>query len=194
MKQDQLSPEATVSLVPIWKRGISKQDILKSHFKLCIQLNYDTVDTCNFVIDELNPTFEVQNIGSMAFRNASFWKFSFPNTKEGYSCLCTENYTLIQQESFLILQDFGLLAFTTYVRNLSHWTNWSVKWNIPGSHEFQFQTEIVLPIFQKQPIRESEKKSFFFNFFRKLYELMTRALWKWSFIKVSLSAAKLLMF
>ena len=39
---------------------------------------YDTVDICNYVINEFNPTFEVQNMGNEAFQNASF-----PNGNEG---------------------------------------------------------------------------------------------------------------
>ena len=30
------------------------------------------VDVCNFVINEFNPTFVVQNMGNEAFQNASF--------------------------------------------------------------------------------------------------------------------------
>ena len=47
----------------------------------------DTVDICNYVIIEFNPTFEVQNMGNEAFQNASFGNASFPNGNEGYSCL-----------------------------------------------------------------------------------------------------------
>ena len=42
------------------------------NFKSWIKLIYDTVDVCNFVINEFNPTFEVQNMGNEAFQNASF--------------------------------------------------------------------------------------------------------------------------
>ena len=42
-------------------------------------------DTCNFVINEFNPTSEAQNIGNGAFQNAPFANGSFPNG--GYSCL-----------------------------------------------------------------------------------------------------------
>ena len=87
------SPEATVTLVPVWKQGVSKRGILKSlvshflNFKSWIKLIYDTVDVCNFVINEFNPTFEVQNMGNKAFQNASFGNASFPNEALGYSCL-----------------------------------------------------------------------------------------------------------
>ena len=73
-----LSPEATVTLVPVWKRGVAKQGTLKSlvshflNFKSWIKLIYDTLDVCNFVINEFNPTFEIQNMGSEAFPNALF--------------------------------------------------------------------------------------------------------------------------
>ena len=48
------------------------------------------VDQCNFVINEFNPTSEVQNMGNEAFQNAPFANVlfangSFPNG--GYSCL-----------------------------------------------------------------------------------------------------------
>ena len=33
---------------------------------------FETVDICNFVINEFNPTFEVQNMGNEAFQNALF--------------------------------------------------------------------------------------------------------------------------
>ena len=62
-------PEATITLVPVWK------------------LIYDTEDKCNFVINEFNSTFEVQNMGNEAFQNASFWNALFPNEALGYSCL-----------------------------------------------------------------------------------------------------------
>ena len=41
-------------------------------FKSWIKIIYDTVDVCNFVINEFNPTFEAQNMGTKAFQNASF--------------------------------------------------------------------------------------------------------------------------
>ena len=78
MSHKRDSPEATVTLIPVWKRGISKRGILKSlvshflNFKSWIKLIYDTVDICNFVINEFNPTFEVQNMGNEAFQNVSF--------------------------------------------------------------------------------------------------------------------------
>ena len=73
-----LCPEATVPQRLVWKRGVSKRGILKSlvfhvlNFKSWIKLIYDTVDVCNFVLNEFNPTFEVQNMGNEAFQNASF--------------------------------------------------------------------------------------------------------------------------
>ena len=87
------SPKATVTLVPVWKQGVSKQGILKSivshfmNFKSWIKLIYDTVDVCNFVINEFNSTFEVQNMGNEAFQNISFGNASFPNEALSYSCL-----------------------------------------------------------------------------------------------------------
>ena len=88
-----LSPKATVTLVLVWKQGVSKLGILKSlvshflNFKSWIKLIYDTVDAYNFVINEFNPTFEVQNMGNEAFQNASFGNTSFPNEALSYSCL-----------------------------------------------------------------------------------------------------------
>ena len=38
------------------------------------------------VINEFNPTFEVQIMGNEAFQNASFGNTSFPNGNEGNSC------------------------------------------------------------------------------------------------------------
>ena len=40
--------------------------------RVTVKLIYDTVNMCNFVINNLNPTFEVQNMGNEAFQNASF--------------------------------------------------------------------------------------------------------------------------
>ena len=37
-----------------------------------IKLFFDTIDSCNFVINEFNLTFEVQNMENEAFENASF--------------------------------------------------------------------------------------------------------------------------
>ena len=71
-------PEATVTLVPVWKRGVSKRGILKSlvshflNFKSWIKLIYDTIDVCNFVINEFNPTFEVQESENVVLQNTSF--------------------------------------------------------------------------------------------------------------------------
>ena len=56
-----------------------------------IKLIYDTVDVCNFVINEFNPTFEVQNMGNEAFQNASFGNASFGNGNEDSSCLRAEH-------------------------------------------------------------------------------------------------------
>ena len=74
-------------------RFVSKRGILKSlvshflNFKSWIKLIYDTVDVCNFVINEFNPTFKVQNMGNEAFQNASLKNASFPDEALGYSCL-----------------------------------------------------------------------------------------------------------
>ena len=88
-----LCSEATVILVPITKWDVSKRGILKSlvfhvlNHKSWIKLIYDTVSVCNFVINQFNPTFEVQNMANEAFQNASFGNASFPNEALGYSCL-----------------------------------------------------------------------------------------------------------
>ena len=47
-----------------------------------LELIYDTVDVCNFVINEFNPMFEVQNMGNVTFQNALFG-----NEALSYSCL-----------------------------------------------------------------------------------------------------------
>ena len=52
-----------------------------------LELIYDTADVCNFVINDFNPTFEVQNMKNEAFQNASFGDALFPNEALGYSCL-----------------------------------------------------------------------------------------------------------
>ena len=67
------SPEATVTLVPIWKRDISKRGISKSlvshvlNFKSWIKLIYDKITYIYGVINEFNPIFEVQNMGNEVF-------------------------------------------------------------------------------------------------------------------------------
>ena len=60
-----------------------------SNFKSWIKLIYDTVDISNFVINEFNPTFEVQKMGNEAFQIALFGNASFPNGNKGNSCLWT---------------------------------------------------------------------------------------------------------
>ena len=54
---------------------------------LLVKLICDTLSVCNFVINQFNPTFEVQNMVNEAFQNASFGNPSFPNEALGYSCL-----------------------------------------------------------------------------------------------------------
>ena len=48
---------------------------------------YDTVDVCNFVINEFNPAFQVQKMGNEAFQNVLFGNASFPNEALSYNCL-----------------------------------------------------------------------------------------------------------
>ena len=87
------SPEATVTQCLIWKRGVPKRGILKSlvshvlNFKSWINLIYDKITYIYCVINEYNPTFEVQNMGNEAFQNASFGNALFPNEALGCSCL-----------------------------------------------------------------------------------------------------------
>ena len=87
------SPKATVTLVPVWKRGVSKQGILKSlvsdilNFKSRIKLIYDKITCIYCVINEFNPTYEVQKMGNEVFQNALFINASFPNGHKGNSCL-----------------------------------------------------------------------------------------------------------
>ena len=45
------------------------------------------VYVCNFVINEFNPTFEVQNMGNKDFQNALFGNASFLNEALSYSYL-----------------------------------------------------------------------------------------------------------
>jgi len=42
---------------------------------------------CNVVINEFNPTFEVQNMGNEAFQNALFVKALLSNEALSYGCL-----------------------------------------------------------------------------------------------------------
>ena len=71
--QSRISPEATltpVSKTSVWKWGISKRGILQSsvshvlNFTGWIKLIFNTVDLCYFVINQFNPTFEVQRSGN----------------------------------------------------------------------------------------------------------------------------------
>ena len=61
---------------PVWKRSVSKQTIFKRHVSHVLnitgwmKLNVDTVDLCNFVVNEFNPNTEVQNIENRVFQNA----------------------------------------------------------------------------------------------------------------------------
>ena len=76
-------PEATVTHSLVWKWGVYKRGILKSlisHvliFKSWIKLIYDKITYIYCIINEFNPTFEVQNMENEAFQNASFWNALF---------------------------------------------------------------------------------------------------------------------
>ena len=67
-----LSPEATET-----QRG-SKRGILKNlvshvlNFKSWIKLTYDKITYIYCVINEINPTFDVQKMENEAFQNASY--------------------------------------------------------------------------------------------------------------------------
>ena len=67
-----------------------QRSILKSivshdfNFKSWFKPIYDKITYIFCVINEFNPTFEVQNMGDEAFQNASFLNALFP---KGYSCL-----------------------------------------------------------------------------------------------------------
>ena len=58
--------EATV--IPVWKTPVF--NVL--NFKGWIKRIFDIVNKCNFVINEVNPTFEVQKVGNRAFQNGAF--------------------------------------------------------------------------------------------------------------------------
>ena len=68
--------------------ALSKKAIL--HLKMAtVRFDLNTA-VCNFVINELNPTSEVQNIGNGAFQNAPFANIPFANgmfSNSDYSCL-----------------------------------------------------------------------------------------------------------
>ena len=74
-------------------QGVSKRAILKSlvshvlNFKNWIKIIYYSVDMCDFVINEFNQTFEVQNMANKSFQNASFRNATFSNGNKGYTCL-----------------------------------------------------------------------------------------------------------
>ena len=86
-------PEATVTQRLIRKRGIPKRGIMKSlvshvlNFKSWIKLICDKIAYTHCVINEFNPTFEIQNMGNDAFQNALFGNALFGNGNEDYSCL-----------------------------------------------------------------------------------------------------------
>ena len=70
--------------VSLQKNPVLKHPIFNAlNFRGWIKLIYDTVDVCNFVISEFNPTFEAPNMGNTAFQNALFGNLSFPNRNEG---------------------------------------------------------------------------------------------------------------
>ena len=64
------------------QRQLPMQCYQTVHFRPCY-----VIDVCNFIINEFDPTFEVENMGHEAFQNASFGNASFPNRNEGNSCL-----------------------------------------------------------------------------------------------------------
>ena len=124
----RLSPEATVITVwktPVCKSGICKRGILKHpifnilNFRGWIKRIFDTVDYCNFVINELNPTYEFQNMGNGAFQNALFWNAPFANSRfpnSDYSCLWAMSCTrLIFAKSRSNLEVNKWLGFTLLV-------------------------------------------------------------------------------
>ena len=90
------------------------------NFKSWIEVLYGTVDVCNFVINEFNPSFEVQKMGKEAFQNALFGKASLPNGNKGNSCLCALSVgkimilggTLSKSDSKL---DFMRISYPTFI-------------------------------------------------------------------------------
>ena len=66
------------------------------NFKSWIKLIYDKI-TCTYcVINEFNPTFETQNMGHEAFKNASFG-----NGNEDYSCLWALTLKYVENKAVL---------------------------------------------------------------------------------------------
>ena len=99
IRLSSLCPEAIV--ISVWKTAICKWGVciqsISKHpvfndlsFRGRIKHIFDTVDWCNFVINELNPTSEVQTMGNGTFQNAPFWNAPFANgciPNCDYSCL-----------------------------------------------------------------------------------------------------------
>ena len=103
------SPEATVTLVPVWKQGILNWGILESFislvlkFKSHIKLIYNSrLNGILTYINEFNPTFEIQKMGNEAFQNISFGNASFPYGNEdnivflGLFRLTFQNYLMVK--------------------------------------------------------------------------------------------------
>jgi len=57
------------------------------NFKSWIKLIYDKITYIYCVLNEFNPTFDVQNMRNEAFQNALFGNASFPNEAFSYSYL-----------------------------------------------------------------------------------------------------------
>ena len=72
------------------------------NFKSWIELIYDKITYTYCVINELNPTFETQNMGNEAFENASFGNASFGNGNEDYTCLWAVPNKKLEQRDFIL--------------------------------------------------------------------------------------------
>ena len=76
---------------------------------------FNTGDECNFVINELNPTSELQNMGNGAFQNALFWNAPIANgcfLNVDYSCLWALS-RIVQNTAWVGIWNFRTLNYAT---------------------------------------------------------------------------------
>ena len=78
-------------------------------FKSWTKHIYDKITYTYCVMNEFNPTFEVQKMGNKAFQNASFGNASFTNGNEGNSCLWA-----MFESSLQVKRDLNLFSFMIF--------------------------------------------------------------------------------
>ena len=72
------------------------------------------------VMNEFNSFFEVPNKGNKAFQNALFWKASFPNGNEGYSCLWAQRQMLTLMEIYPVQEESCNRNFHSFFSAQAH--------------------------------------------------------------------------